>query len=191
MRREEYFRLHMDKRITNIVKPLDFPKAYTYNLKKEDFDATDSLLATHYDDKEFYQFPDLIFRPVFMFLDRLRECFEALMPTTKYHGVQYLAASDFDPANDPMKSDLLRPLYWIPYLYPQDVLHESTKINSVGRADNLALDRAALDALPSEICSLVRISLPGEEIYVVNYSTVEQLLGERALGMRFESVPIL
>ena len=189
----EYYRLRRDKRFANCIAPLQLPSGYEWGKKisRQKFQEAENLAIVLYDDESpLVDVPDVLFDPAFMLADRLLKTWQDLMPDDEPQAWQYLLHSDIFPENVP-KNDKLRPLYWVPFLPAQDILHETVECYGTGQAREVILSEQKLRDIPLKYRSVIYVDQPGDDIWLASLLAVERMLSQQATGFVIEKVRIL
>ena len=172
----EWFRLQKDREFADndLLETLSGRK-YPYFMDEKAFKSIDDSTET-YKFSGHREFNDMLFIPTFMISDRLQSLFRYLEPDMEFKSLHFI--------NDRMKEDLPSPLYWIPYLPYEDVIHGDSDIVQ-GKAKKLILKKEA--AVGRRI---LHTKLPAEDIWLMSLEAAECLLRRSPQGISMKKVTV-
>ena len=164
----EWFRLRRDRDASDIKGGRDFSrKRYPYFVDKEAFDALEDGTA-------FYEYTgqgeqeDFLFDPTFLIGDRFQTIFHYLEPDMEFKAVHLI--------DERRKEDAPAPLYWVPFLPYEEVVHETSEV-VLGKAEKLVLRRDALGER-----RILHARLPADDIWLFSLEAAECILRRAPMG---------
>lgn len=175
----EYFRLRTDKRIIKPLVPISLPEEYKYHLTFEDFSVMEEAVSAYYNYKEDPIWCDIVFRPLLMFSNKVKQALEDIIAEENEKMI-FLLPDSVKPEN--MSADMLQTL-WVPYIESSDFIHEDTEHDGTGLIKRLVIDKQKSDKR-----DILRASLRAEEIWVFSRRAAEAVLAVAPVGALFEPV---
>lgn len=180
---EEFFHLFQSRSVSNPIIIQNLPQDY-YPIKmtREAFDKLEDVVAAYYQPDDLgLEICDFLQSPSFLIADRFKPLFALLEPRLQFKGI-YLT---------PLSSDIAQsftypaPLYWLPYIEPTDCLHSTAQRYDTGIIKKLVLWENAVKGK-----HILRVTGPGQEIWLISLTAAESILRRRPLAAGLERVAV-
>ena len=168
----EWFWLKKDNDFEGIFGAKDFTAArYPYYMDEAAFDKIDDEVI-FYTAQGVGVYDDFLFEPTFAFSERFESIFLHIEPALRLKIIQFVDKEKREHAPTP--------LYYIPFLPCEDVLHEKSEI-VLGKAKKLVLKEEKL-----KDCRLIHAHLPADDIWLFSLEAAECILRRSPMGIRLE-----
>jgi hypothetical protein len=173
----DYYELFQSKEVENPIVVMKLEQAaYTYGMKKAEFEALERLKVAYYSGREFEEPCDILTEPTFLVSELIKKTLTLYDKEILFKGVQLFPTAEESGSY---------PLYWVPLFRELDCLHKDTMKQDNGLLKNLVLAKEKIAGH-----SVFRIGGILEYKVAVSLPVAESILRRRPYGVGLRKIEV-